>query len=149
MHSSLLQSCIKHGLNVFNTIKTLKFEQEAYIKPYMKKNAEIRRDAKKTFREHLEKLLKKHLEYRFFKHHEMYIIQWCNKITLIDWRLTIYLLLILRHRAELCFLCVAFFQWRIVVFSINEEWAILLWRGFECIFLPPSHCKEPNLWKKN
>lgn len=59
IHHSLLQSCINHGLNVFEPTKILKFDQCQFIKPYMQKNADIRKEEadRKPFWAHLAKLL--------------------------------------------------------------------------------------------
>ena len=57
IHMSSLKQALNHGLNRKKVHKVIEFEQEAWLKPYIMMNTELRKQAKNGFEKEFFKLM--------------------------------------------------------------------------------------------
>ena len=49
IHKNALKQVLNHGLRLINVHRVIKFNQEAWLKPYIDMNTELRKEAKNDF----------------------------------------------------------------------------------------------------
>ena len=57
VHIKSLKQALNHGLKFKNIHRIIEFNQEAWLKPYIDMNTELRKDAKNDFEKDLFKLI--------------------------------------------------------------------------------------------
>ena len=57
MHIKSLKKSLNHGLKLKKIHRTIEFNQEAWLKPYINKNTELRKVAKNDFKKDFFKLM--------------------------------------------------------------------------------------------
>ena len=57
IHKNALKQVLNHGLRLINVHRVIKFNQEAWLKPYIDMNTELRKEAKNDFEKDFFKLM--------------------------------------------------------------------------------------------
>ena len=57
IHTRKLKEALNHGLNLENVLRVIKFDQDAWLKPYIDMNTKLRQKAKNNFEKDFFKLM--------------------------------------------------------------------------------------------